>query len=62
MHRHGDTEENNKEKWGVEKIFYFPFSLSLHLLPFSLIFFVFVSLCASVSQWFNQVFVHLYLA
>jgi len=46
------------EKGGMEKIFYFAFSPSLYLLPFSLIFFAFVFLCASASQWFKSGFIH----
>ena len=46
----------NKEKWGMKEkggmknLIYFTFSPSLHLLLFSLIFFVFF-LCVSVPQW-----------
>src|SRR3989338_5356292 len=56
------------EKGGVEKIFYFPFSPSLHLLTFSLIFlFLFLSVpqCLSglirflfISIWFKLIFYH----
>ncbi|OGW07874.1 MAG: hypothetical protein A2W77_03695 [Nitrospinae bacterium RIFCSPLOWO2_12_39_16] len=52
--RHGDTEEirrngERKRNGGAKKLFFIAFSPSLHLLPFSLVFFVF--LCASVSLW-----------
>ena len=52
--RHGDTEEirrnaERKRNGEAKKLFFIAFSPSLHLLPFSLVFFVF--LCASVSLW-----------